>query len=105
MVMKGLEEDKLTKEIAEHEEDISLLNGDATAVTWRAIAEANEEIGVLKEANEQFGVQNMKLKKKLAKPAHKGINPCTKEPCGFKAKLASKTAYVLPMKKLKEAIT
>merc|ERR1711982_24033 len=50
------------------------------------------------------GVLNMKLKKKLAKPARKGINPFTKEPCVFKAKPASKTVRVLPMKKLKEAI-
>merc|ERR1712032_391744 len=50
------------------------------------------------------GVLNMKLKKKPAKPARKGINPFTKEPCVFKAKPASKTVRVLPMKKLKEAI-
>merc|ERR1712233_143821 len=37
------------------------------------------------------GVLNMKLKKKPAKPARKGINPFTKEPCVFKAKPASKT--------------
>lgn len=50
------------------------------------------------------GVLNMKLEKKPAKPARKGINLFTKEPCVFKAKHASKTARVLPMKKLKEAI-
>merc|ERR1719353_1469709 len=50
------------------------------------------------------GILNMKLKKKPAKPARKGINPFTKEPCVFKAKPASKTVRVLPMKKLKEAI-
>merc|ERR1712032_28710 len=43
------------------------------------------------------GVLNMK--KKPAKPARKGINPFTKEPCVFKAKPASKTVRVLPMKK------
>merc|ERR1712048_286846 len=37
------------------------------------------------------GVFNMKLKKKPAKPARKGVNPFTKEPCVFKAKPASKT--------------
>merc|ERR1739845_224643 len=32
------------------------------------------------------GMLNMKLKKKPATPARKGINPFTKEPCVFKAK-------------------
>merc|ERR1719409_1929127 len=50
------------------------------------------------------GMLNMKLKKKPAKPARKGVNPFTKEPCVFKAKPASKTVRVLPMKKLKEMI-
>merc|ERR1711907_84031 len=50
------------------------------------------------------GVLNMKLKKKPARPARKGVNPFTKEPCVFKAKPASKTVKVLPMKKLKEAV-
>ena len=44
------------------------------------------------------GSLNMKLKKKLATKARKGVNPFTKEPCVFKAKPASKTARVLPMK-------
>merc|ERR1711976_624714 len=50
------------------------------------------------------GILNMKLKKKPARPARKGINPFTKEPCVFKAKPASKTVKCFPMKKLKEAI-
>merc|ERR1719231_2019242 len=37
------------------------------------------------------GALNMKLKKKPARPARKGVNPFTKEPCVFKAKPASKT--------------
>merc|ERR1711959_424672 len=44
------------------------------------------------------------LKKKPARPARKGINPFTKEPCVFKAKPASKTVRAFPMKKLKEMI-
>merc|ERR1711937_40963 len=47
---------------------------------------------------------NLKLKVKPAKPARKGVNPFTKEPCVFKARPASKTVKVYPMKKLKEAI-
>merc|ERR1712178_351080 len=50
------------------------------------------------------GVLNMKLKKKPATPARKGVNPFTKEPCVFKAKPASKTLRALPMKKLKEMV-
>merc|ERR1719159_248487 len=50
------------------------------------------------------GLINMKLKKKPATPARKGVNPFTKEPCVFKAKPASKTVRALPMKKFKEMI-
>merc|ERR1711904_424599 len=48
------------------------------------------------------GALNLKLKKKPAQAARKGVNPFTKEPCVFKAKPASKTVRALPMKKLKE---
>merc|ERR1712216_39460 len=50
------------------------------------------------------GMLNLKLKKKPASPAKKGINPFTKEPCVFKAKPASKTVRALAMKKLKVAL-
>merc|ERR1712031_106592 len=50
------------------------------------------------------GMLNLKLKVKPATPARKGVNPFTKEPCVFKARPASKTVKVYPMKKLKEAI-
>merc|ERR1712151_995963 len=50
------------------------------------------------------GALNMKLKKKPATPARKGVNPFTKEPCVFKATPASKTVKAFPMKKLKEMI-
>merc|ERR1719502_741063 len=50
------------------------------------------------------GSINMKLKKKPATSARKGVNPFTKEPCVFKAKPASKTVRALPMKKFKELI-
>merc|ERR1719235_2509032 len=59
------------------------------------------------KANGSFkvaGMFNMKLKVRPAKPARKGVNPFTKEPCVFKARPASKTVKVYPMKKLKEAI-
>ncbi len=44
------------------------------------------------------------LKKKPATKARKGVNEFTKEPCVFKAKPASKTVRVLPMKKFKEMV-
>merc|ERR1711959_22806 len=50
------------------------------------------------------GMLNLKLKAKPARPARKGVNPFTKEPCVFKAKPASKTVRCFPMKKLKELI-
>merc|ERR1712196_145979 len=50
------------------------------------------------------GALNLKLKKKPATAARKGVNPFTKEPCVFKAKPASKTVRALPMKRLKEMI-
>merc|ERR1719392_525821 len=50
------------------------------------------------------GMLNLKLKKRPARPARKGVNPFTKEPCVFKAKPASKTVRALAMKKLKEMI-
>merc|ERR1719240_1654576 len=50
------------------------------------------------------GALNMKLKKKPAQPARKGVNPFTKEPCVFKAKPASQTVRALPMKKFKELV-
>merc|ERR1712217_30361 len=50
------------------------------------------------------GSLNLKLKKKPATAARKGVNPFTKEPCVFKAKPASQTVKVLPMKKFKTAV-
>merc|ERR1719240_1369231 len=50
------------------------------------------------------GALNLKLKKKPATAARKGVNPFTKEPCVFKAKPASKTVRALPMKKFKEMV-
>merc|ERR1719487_462278 len=50
------------------------------------------------------GMLNLKLKVKPATPARKGVHPFTKEPHTFKAKPASKTVRVLPMKKLKDMV-
>merc|ERR1711964_587615 len=50
------------------------------------------------------GALNLKLKKKPARAARKGVNPFTKEPCVFKANPASQTVRALPMKKFKEMV-
>merc|ERR1719473_1474487 len=50
------------------------------------------------------GMLNLKLKVRPASKARKGVNPFTKEPCVFKARPASKTVKVYPMKQLKEAV-
>merc|ERR1711862_321792 len=63
-------------------------------------------IGQLKK-NGSFkvgGALNLKLKSRPARPARKGVNPFTKEPCVFKAKPASKTVRALALKKLKDMI-
>eukprot|EP00929_Paragymnodinium_shiwhaense_P024310 TRINITY_DN1499_c0_g2_i1.p3 TRINITY_DN1499_c0_g2~~TRINITY_DN1499_c0_g2_i1.p3 ORF type:complete len:130 (-),score=52.49 TRINITY_DN1499_c0_g2_i1:170-559(-) len=74
----------------------------------RGVAEAMMELAAaqLKKTG-QFkfaGALNMKLKKKPAQAARKGINPFTKEPCVFKAKPASQTVRALPMKRFKELV-
>merc|ERR1719482_1568051 len=50
------------------------------------------------------GALNLKLKKKPAQAARKGVNPFTKEPCVFKAKPASKTVRARPLRKLEDLI-
>merc|ERR1712195_351483 len=50
------------------------------------------------------GMLKLKLKVKAARPARKGVNPFTKEPCVFKARPASKTVKAYPMKKLKTMV-
>eukprot|EP00929_Paragymnodinium_shiwhaense_P033409 TRINITY_DN1834_c0_g2_i3.p2 TRINITY_DN1834_c0_g2~~TRINITY_DN1834_c0_g2_i3.p2 ORF type:complete len:141 (-),score=54.41 TRINITY_DN1834_c0_g2_i3:102-494(-) len=82
-----------------------------TGLKTKQVREATEAYMALAAAelkkSGQFkfgGALNMKLKKKPARPARKGVNPFTKEPCVFKAKPASQTVRALPMKKLKEMI-
>merc|ERR1712100_584396 len=74
----------------------------------RSVAEAIVALAATElKKNGKFkfaGALNLKLKKKPATAARKGLNPFTKEPCVFKAKPASKTVRALPMKRLKEMI-
>merc|ERR1711904_458312 len=89
--------------IAAVAEKTGLKNKDAKAIITAYMELA---AGELKKTG-QFkiaGMLNLKLKKKPATPARKGVNPFTKEPCVFKAKPASKTVRALAMKKLKEMV-
>merc|ERR1712170_2543 len=82
-----------------------------TGLKSRQVKEVTEAVVALAAAQlkktGQFkfaGALNMKLKKKPARAARKGVNPFTKEPCVFKAKPASQTVRALPMKKFKELV-
>merc|ERR1712086_86332 len=84
-------------------EKAGLKTKDVKAVVTAYIEVAATEI----KKNGKFklgGCLNLKLKKKAATAARKGVNPFTKEPCVFKAKPASKTIKAYPMKKLKEMV-
>merc|ERR1711924_126793 len=73
----------------------------------KEVAEAVVALAATQLKSGQFkfaGALNMKLKKKPAQAARKGVNPFTKEPCVFKAKPASQTVRALPMKKFKELV-
>ncbi|MXY15372.1 MAG: DNA-binding protein [Proteobacteria bacterium] len=50
------------------------------------------------------GLLKIKVGKKPAKRARKGVNPFTGEEMTFKAKPASKSVRVLPLKKLKSMV-
>merc|ERR1711959_463314 len=79
-------------------ETTGLKSKDVKAVMEGIIEVAAEQL----KKNGKFklaGALNLKLKKKPARAAKKGVNPFTKEPCVVKAKPASKTVRALPMRK------
>merc|ERR1712046_153454 len=81
-------------------ESVGLKPKDVKAAVEGLVAVAADQL----KKNGSFkigGMLNLKLKKRPATPARKGVNPFTKEPCVFKAKPASKTVKVLAMKKFK----
>ena len=51
-----------------------------------------------------LSLAKMKVKKKPATKARKGVNPFTGEPTTFKAKPASKVVKILPLKNLKDYV-
>lgn len=84
---------------------------DKTGLTKKDVAacftELNDIMGKSLKKNGVFtlpGVCKMVVKKKPATKARKGINPFTKEEVMFKAKPASKTVRIRPLKGLKDAV-
>eukprot|EP00928_Gymnodinium_smaydae_P007286 TRINITY_DN1263_c0_g1_i5.p1 TRINITY_DN1263_c0_g1~~TRINITY_DN1263_c0_g1_i5.p1 ORF type:complete len:115 (-),score=43.96 TRINITY_DN1263_c0_g1_i5:57-401(-) len=92
--------------------------GMTATAAYQSVAEKSKDVKTIMEGyfdlcaselkkNGVFNVCQMlklKLKKKPATPARKGVNPFTKEPCVFKAKPASKAVKALPLRKLKDAV-
>mmetsp|Transcript_9319 Transcript_9319/g.13167 ORF Transcript_9319/g.13167 Transcript_9319/m.13167 type:complete len:118 (-) Transcript_9319:181-534(-) len=74
----------------------------------KAVVEAMMEVAAaeLKSAgaHKLAGCLNMKLKKKPATKARKGVNPFTGEKMMFKAKPASQTVRCLPLSKFKAMV-
>merc|ERR1712187_377609 len=84
-------------------ETTGLKSKDVKAVVEGLMAVAAE--GLKKNGSFKFaGALNLKLKKKPATPARKGVNPFTKEPCVFKAKPASNKVRALALKKFKDLV-
>jgi nucleoid DNA-binding protein len=82
---------------------------DKTGLTRKEVAAVFDELGnVIKKDLKGAGVFNVmglmkiKLVHKPAQPAHKGINPFTKEEVMFKAKPARNVVKVLALKSLKD---
>jgi nucleoid DNA-binding protein len=83
-----------------------------TQLTRKQVAAVFDELGVLIRKNLSRGPQaftvpglcKMVVKKKPATKARKGINPFTKEEVMFKAKPASKTVRIRPLKNLKDMV-
>ena len=84
---------------------------DKTDLTKRQVAEVFDELNVVirksLRSNGMFtlpGLAKMTVKRKPATKARKGTNPFTGEVMMFKAKPASKTVRVRPLKNLKEMV-
>lgn len=84
---------------------------DKTGLTKKDVAavftELDDIMGKSLKKNGVFtlpGVCKMTVKKKPATKARKGINPFTGEETMFKAKPASKTVRIRPLKGLKDAV-
>jgi len=82
---------------------------DKTGLTRKQVSAVFDELTVLIKRDLKssglfnvVGLMKIKLVHKPAVPAHKGINPFTKEPMTFKAKPARNVVKVLALKSLKD---
>jgi len=82
---------------------------DKTGLTRKQVSGVFDELAVLIKRDLKssglfnvVGLMKIKLVHKPAVPAHKGINPFTKEPMTFKAKPARNVVKVLALKSLKD---
>jgi nucleoid DNA-binding protein len=82
---------------------------DKTGLTRKQVSAVFDELAVLIKRDLKssglfnvVGLMKIKLVHKPAVPAHKGINPFTKEPMTFKAKPARNVVKVLALKSLKD---
>ncbi len=84
-----------------------------TGLTKKEVASVIERLGVLigknlgKRGPGAFsipGLMKVKVIRKPATKARKGINPFTKEPTVFKAKPARNVVKILPLKGLKDMV-
>jgi nucleoid DNA-binding protein len=84
---------------------------DKTGLTRKQVSAVFDELAVLIKRDLKssglfnvVGLMKIKLVHKPAVPAHKGINPFTKEQMMFKAKPARNVVKVLPLKGLKDMV-
>jgi nucleoid DNA-binding protein len=84
---------------------------DKTGLTRKQVSGVFDELAVLIKRDLKssglfnvVGLMKIKLVHKPAVPAHKGINPFTKEQMMFKAKPARNVVKVLPLKGLKDMV-
>jgi nucleoid DNA-binding protein len=84
---------------------------DKTSLSRKQVSAVFDELAVLIKRDLKssglfnvVGLLKIKLVHKPAQPAHKGINPFTKEEMMFKAKPARNVVKVLPLKSLKDMV-
>jgi len=84
---------------------------DKTGLSRKQVSGVFDELAVLIKRDLKssglfnvVGLMKIKLVHKPAVPAHKGVNPFTKEPMTFKAKPARNVVKVLPLKGLKDMV-
>jgi len=98
--MKKLTKSQLLVEVAERSGSTKKEVADVLAALHDVVVEQLKGPGVVTVPD----MVRLTLKDKPATPERQGINPFTKEPTVFKAKPASKTVKVVPVKALKDSV-